>query len=171
MNLVVGLCRLGVVSLAILTASCSGTTGEDERRADLLDRDPLFTAEIDGVRWETSAIAGPGSGPGPGTYWTKVSRWGTIQGDPRRVVFQASQAARRSGWTVTRAMCVSAETISVDGWKQFDGFVALLSIGWNPDAEQFALTAETPPVNAGGGNQTPSPSSEADLSRSCLVTG
>jgi hypothetical protein len=169
---VMGLIRAGLMCLTVLTVSCSGSsTAEDARRADLLDRDLLMTAEIDGVRWETSAVAGPGSGPGPGAYSTEAFRWGTIEGDPRRVLFKATKTARRLGWTITDIGCFSAGTIHVGGWKQFDPFVAYLSMGWNPHAEQFGITAETPPVREGGGNSPPLNSRQVDLARSCLVSG
>lgn len=112
-----------------------------------------------------------GSGPGPGTYWTEALRWGTIEGDPRLVLLKATKTARRLGWTITRVECFSAATFHVSGWKQFDRFVALLSMGWSRDTEQFSIKAETPPVNAGGTNMPPAPSSEVELTRSCLVTG
>ena len=169
-----GTCVGVLVGLAVLTVGCSGSsTGEDARRAELLDTDPLLTTELDGVRWETSSVAGPGSGPGPGTYWTEAFRWGTIEGDPRRVLLEASQTAQRLGWTITQAGCFSAGTIHVSGWKQFDRFVAYLSMGWNPNAEQFGLTASTPPVNSGNPTNAPPPRSAemTTLSRSCLVTG
>jgi len=167
------LIRLGLVCLTVLSVSCSGTsTGEDARRAELLDTDPLLTTEIDGVRWETSAVAGAGSGPGPGTYYTEAFRGGSIEGDPRRVLLEASQTAQRSGWTITQAGCFSAGTIHVSGWKQFDRFVAYLSMGWSDYTDQFGLTASTPPVNGGDPtNAPPLTSSEMTLSRSCLVTG
>jgi hypothetical protein len=167
-----GVPRISVLVLMIVwTVGCSGTsTAEDSRRAELLDRDPLLVAEIGGVRWETSPIAGPGSG-GPGTYWTQALRWGTIEGDPRLVLLEATKTARRLGWTITRVECFSAATFCVGGWKQFDRFVALLSMGWSRDTDQFSIKAETPPVNAGGTNSPPARSSEVDLTRSCLVTG
>ena len=167
-----GLIRFGLVCLTLLTASCSGSsTAEDSRRAEILDRDPFFRTELDGVRWETSAVAGPGSGPGPGTYWTDALRWGSIHGDPRHAVLEAAKTARRLGWTITQANC-SSGTYHVDGWKQFDRFVALLSIGWADFTDQFSIKAVTPPVNEGGStNSPPSRSSEVDLTRSCLVTG
>src|SRR5687767_11144792 len=93
MEIVMGLIRVGLACLTVLTVSCNtGTsTAEDARRAEILDRDPLLRAEIDGVRWETSAVAGPGSGPGPGAYSTEAFRWGTIEGDTRRVLFEATK--------------------------------------------------------------------------------
>jgi hypothetical protein len=81
---------IGVLGgLALLTGGRSGSsTAEDSRRSEILDRDPLFTAELDGVRWETSASP-TGSGPGPGTHWTVASRrgigrWRSATGGVRR---------------------------------------------------------------------------------------
>ena len=79
-------------------------------------------------------------------------------------------AARPFGWRITRADCWSGG-YHVDGWKQFDRFVALLSIGWSEYTDQFSVGAETPPVNAGGSNERPARSAELDLRQSCLVTG
>lgn len=155
--------------LAVVAFSCNGSsTGEDGRRAELLDRDPLLTAELEGVRFEGEAVAGPGSGPGPGTYWTEASRRGRVEGDPREVLLEASETASRFGWTITEAHCSSGGYL-VDGWKQFEGFVALLSMGWNPDSEVLSIRAETPPINAGGGNVHPVDSDEVDLSTTCLA--
>jgi hypothetical protein len=166
---------LGLVCLIVLTFGCSGSsTAEDRRRSELLDRDPLFTAELEGVRWETSAVAGPGSGPGPGTYWTVALRSGRLDGDPREVLLKAARTASRFGWVITDAHCFVPDYLA-NGWKQFDHFVALLSISWvdypGEDRDRFFLRAETPPVNPGGTNQTPARSREVDLTRSCLVTG
>jgi len=161
------------VCLTVLTIGCSGTsTGEDSRRAELLDTDPLFTTELVGVRWETSSVAGPGSGPGPGTYWTDALRWGRVDGDPREVLLSAAKVAGQFGWVITDVHCFVPGYLA-NGWKQFDHFVAHLSISYHSgeDGDRFYLKAETPPVNAGGTNQTPSPSREVDLTRSCLVTG
>jgi hypothetical protein len=145
------------VCLTVLTIGCSGTsTGEDSRRAELLDTDPLFTTERVGVRWETSSVAGPGSGPGPGTYWTDALRWGRVDRDPREVLLSAAKAARQFGWVITDAHCFVSGYLA-NGWKQFDHFVAYLSISWvdypGEDRDRFYLKAETPPVSAGGTNQ------------------
>jgi hypothetical protein len=170
-----GLIRSGLVCLTLLTVSCSGSsTAEDSRRSEILDRDPLLTTELGGVRWEISPVAGPGSGPGPGTYWTEALRWGRVDGDPRQVVLDAAKAARRFGWAITEAHCFVPDYL-VNGWKQFDRFVAHLSISWvdypGDDRDRFFLKAQTPPVNAGGTNSLPARSAEVDLTRSCLVTG
>jgi hypothetical protein len=176
MEKVMGLIRVGLTCLTVLAVSCdTGTsTAEDAQRAELLDRDPLFNTELDGVRWETSSVAGPGSGPGAGAYDTVALRWGRVVGDPREVLLDASKTARRLGWTITEVNCFVPDYL-VDGWKQFDRFVALLSISWvdypGRDRDRFFLKSQTSPVREGGTNQPPALSSEADLTRSCLVTG
>ena len=172
-----GTCVGVLVGLAVLTVGCSGSsTGEDARRAELLDTDPLFTTELDGVRWETSAVAGPGSGPGPGTYWTEAFRWGRVAGDPREVLFDASGTARRLGWTITEVECFPGSGYLVRGWRQFDRFVANLSISWSDfpgrDRDRIFLKAQTPPVKGGSKTNSPPPRSwQVDLARTCLAKG
>ncbi len=164
-----------LICLAVLSAGCSGSsTSEDARRAEVLDRDPLLTADLDGVRWETSSVAGPGSGPGPGTYWTEAFRWGRVEGDPREALLEAGEAAGRFGWKITDARCHPGFGYGMDGWKQFDRSVALLSMSWmdypGEDRDRIYIKAQTPPVNAGSPtNALPLHSREVDLATTCLA--
>jgi hypothetical protein len=175
MNPVGGCIRGALVGLALLAASCAGTsTPEDARRADVLGRDPLFTTAIDGILWERPAFADPGSGPGPGASNTEASRQGTVEGDPRRVMLKAAKTARRLGWIITDARCSyeGGGSFSVSGWKQFDRFVATVDLYWDRTFTRlFNISAETSPVNEGGGNLLPERIGQIDFTKSCLVTG
>jgi hypothetical protein len=156
-----------------LTASCVRSTAEDRRRADLLGRDPLFHTALDGVRFSFPGVATTaGSGPGAATTWTEADRFGTIEGDPREVLIEAANTARRLGWTILGASCPSPGTYIVGGWKQFDRFVAHLEISWSDKTHQFSLKALTPPVHGGmATNSPPSVKGETNLSRTCLARG
>jgi hypothetical protein len=81
---------------------------------------------------------------------------GRVDGDPREVLLSAAKAARQFGWVITDAHCFVSGYLA-NGWKQFDHFVAYLSISWvdypGEDRDRFYLKAETPPVSAGGTNQ------------------
>jgi hypothetical protein len=135
-----------------------------------MGQDPLFHTELDGVRFNfPRPEIVPGSVIGAGVSWTEVDRFGKIAGDPRHVLIEAGDTARWLGWTILGASCPSPGTYIVAGWKQFDRFVADLTISWSDKTHGFSLVAETPPIHGGTAtNSPPAVRGDVDLSRTCL---
>jgi hypothetical protein len=120
-------------------------------------------------RWQVRA-----ADPGRGRTGPRRSGGGGSRAIRVRLCSKPARRPVAVGWKITDARCHPGFGYGMDGWKQFDRSVALLSMSWmdypGEDRDRIYIKARTPPVSAGSPtNAPPLPSREVDLATTCLA--